>query len=174
MASLKPEERRELSTAYHEAGHAVVSFYLFMPFKYVTVTSDKTDASLGHVAWSRPPKWATDEYSSRPLQQREFWENHVMIGFAGRVAQQIFLGKRVQYGHGSDYQNIAEHSLRFGGSSPDVHVHWCRWLHARTKTMVETRWKDIEAVARALVIHKRLTHDQVTNIINELYTAPRR
>lgn len=158
--------RAELSTAYHEAGHAVISYYLCVPFEYATIVPSVADGSLGHVEWPHPPKWAFDESSSRSLEQREFWENHVMIGFAGRLAQGKFLGRKVRYGYKRDYQNIADAALRFGGPSPEVHVHWCRWLHEKTKNMVERRWVEIERLAQTLGKQKTVTYDDAIEVIS--------
>ena len=51
----KPEnkkERQELrEIAYHEAGHAVVSIFLKVPFEYVTILPTPEENSLGHVGF---------------------------------------------------------------------------------------------------------------------------
>jgi|SRR5579884_1318366 len=157
-------ERRKRQTAYHEAGHAVIAFYLFLPFRYASVKP--ADGALGHVRFRKAPKWAYDEYSSRPLAQRAFWENHIIVSFAGRIAEQKYRGSRVRLGHESDYRGIADMGLRFGGDDPKVHVHWFRWLQMRAKGMVDTRWREIEAVAEALLKHERLTRDEIQAVID--------
>src|SRR5437016_5042720 len=47
----------EAATGYHEAGHAVVSFFLGLSVKRVTI--EPTGETLGHTkGWSRPALWA--------------------------------------------------------------------------------------------------------------------
>ena len=165
---MKNAEKRKFATAYHEAGHAVLSWYLRLPFMYVTVLSDKESGTLGHVRYYSFPKLAYDECPSRPLAQRDSWERHLMCSYAGRISEQIFRGQRVRYGYEGDYEQMADQVLKFGGESKEVHIHWCHWLHARTKNLVEQHWREIEAVAEALIKRERLSRREVQQTIDQL------
>ena len=46
---MKSEKRQLMKIAVHEAGHAVVSYYLKTPLKYATIVPDKKGRNLGHV-----------------------------------------------------------------------------------------------------------------------------
>lgn len=156
-----------LTVAHHEAGHAVAAIYLGIPFQYATVLAEED--SLGHVLFKRAPKWACNEYSPRRLRQREYWEHKVIVGFAGRIAEEHFLGRGTRYGHHSDYQNIVDCGLPFWGANPEVHIHWFRWLHAQSKELVIRRWRDISAVANALIESETLSYQEIRNLVNKLY-----
>src|ERR1700689_4938661 len=117
---MKLAEQARASTAHHEAGHAVVAFYLAKPFRYVTVKPDEKAGSLDHVRFPRAPKWTVDSYSSRLLKQREFWENDIIASFAGPVAQQKHEGKRVRFGYRSDYGQASEHAFGSYGGAGDA------------------------------------------------------
>jgi hypothetical protein len=172
-------EARLRSTAYHEAGHAVVAYFLASqlisyvrePFRYVTI-KPKPGESLGHVRL-RIPKWARPhEEPSTPLawlKFQQYWEQSCIAAFAGRVAEQKHLGKRVRYGYDSDYASMVDVGLFIGGESRHVHVHWFRWLHMGASEWVNARWLEIEAVAEALMERQTLTYDEVRTVIDELF-----
>jgi hypothetical protein len=153
----------------------VVAFYLAKPFRYVTIKPDEKADSLGHVRFPKAPKWVCDDYSSRPLKQREFWENDIIVSFAGRISQQKHKGKRVRFGHGSDYAQASDHAFAsYGGrGGADVHIHWYRWLHARSNAIVELRWREIGAVAEALLKRETLSLDEVREVIDRALGLPR-
>jgi hypothetical protein len=72
-------ERQELRrTASHEAGHAVVSAYLGVPFDYVAISEDGT----GIV---QPPSMAEVAGTFRELAGR-----HLIVAYAGVEAQRAF------------------------------------------------------------------------------------
>jgi len=67
-------------TAYHEAGHAVVSSVLHMPFKKLSITED--ESSFGRV------DGYTEHTDFDPTSTRgRLWvERHIMIAWAGPLA----------------------------------------------------------------------------------------
>ncbi len=87
------EEDKEL-TAYHEAGHAVVSFFLPHTDPVQKVTIIPRGRAGGYVM-SLP--------EDRMAQSREHFEDQIAFAFGGRAAEEIFFG-RVTTGAASDIQ----------------------------------------------------------------------
>lgn len=110
-----------LATAHHEAGHTVAAYHLVLPF------------------------------TGAALKQRSYFERRTITAFAGRIAEEKFRGRKARWGYGGDYESIADVALKFGGYEEDTHVHWCRWLHAQSKALVEFRWKEVQAIAKELL-----------------------
>lgn len=87
------EEDKEL-TAYHEAGHAVVSFNLAHTDPVQKVTIIPRGRAGGYVM-SLP--------EDRMAQSREQFEDQIAFAFGGRAAEEIFFG-RITTGAASDLQ----------------------------------------------------------------------
>jgi cell division protease FtsH len=87
------EEDKEL-TAYHESGHAVVSFFLPHTDPVQKVTIIPRGRAGGYVM-SLP--------DDRMAQSREHFEDQIAFAFGGRVAEEIFFG-RITTGAASDLQ----------------------------------------------------------------------
>lgn len=87
------EEDKEL-TAYHEAGHAIVSFNLLYTDPVQKVTIIPRGRAGGYVM-SLP--------EDRLAQTREQFEDQIAFAFGGRAAEEIFFG-RITTGAASDLQ----------------------------------------------------------------------
>jgi len=87
------EEDKEL-TAYHEAGHAIVSFNLLYTDPVQKVTIIPRGRAGGYVL-SLP--------EDRLAQTREQFEDQIAFAFGGRAAEEIFFG-RITTGAASDLQ----------------------------------------------------------------------
>ena len=87
------EEDKEL-TAYHEAGHAIVSFNLAHTDPIQKVTIIPRGRAGGYVM-SLP--------GDRMAQSREQFEDQIAFAFGGRVSEEIFFG-RITTGAASDLQ----------------------------------------------------------------------
>jgi cell division protease FtsH len=87
------EEDKEL-TAYHEAGHAIVSFFLPHTDPVQKVTIIPRGRAGGYVM-SLP--------EDRMAQSREQFEDQIAFAFGGRAAEEIFFG-RITTGAASDIQ----------------------------------------------------------------------
>ncbi len=87
------EEDKEL-TAYHESGHAVVSFFLPHTDPVQKVTIIPRGRAGGYVM-SLP--------EDRMAQSREHFEDQIAFAFGGRAAEEIFFG-RITTGAASDLQ----------------------------------------------------------------------
>ncbi len=75
------------STAYHEAGHAVVAFELEIPFESVTIAPD--EESVGSMIYQRRLQ-KLDDYGSISARRRATLEAHVRVLIAGWIAEKRF------------------------------------------------------------------------------------
>jgi len=112
--SLIMDEKEKRMTAYHEAGHAIVSLHLPESDPLHKVTIIPRGRALG-VTMQLPEK---DKYS----QSKTYLQSRLSILFAGRVAEEMILGKeKVSTGASNDIQvatTIARRMVTEWGMSP--------------------------------------------------------
>ena len=87
-------EDDKMTVAYHEAGHAVVSFFLTNtdPVQKITIVPR---GRAGGFVMSLP--------EDRAVHSREFFEDQIAMALGGRAAEEHFFG-RVTTGAGGDLQ----------------------------------------------------------------------
>ncbi len=106
------EDEKKL-TAYHEAGHALVSLYVPGNNPLHKVTIIPRGRALG-VTWNLPER---DQLSQSKMQM----EGHLAMAFGGRVAEELIFGpENVTTGASSDIQqatNIARNMVTVYGMS---------------------------------------------------------
>ena len=78
---------------------------------------------------------------------------------AGDIAEHKFHSRR-RYGGGKDLQEAAE-LLSYISGSTEITSARLKVAALRAQNLVELRWKEIGAVAAALLEHRTLTADQV-------------
>jgi len=174
---LKPKERRrsatataaagarERATAYHEAGHAVACYYLGVKAKSATIVPDKDQGILGHVRHEDMFRGLNPEIdlSGRARLQME---RSIIISLAGMAAQRRYDRKSWRHYHGaSDFRAASDLASRIGGDSDGTNQ-FLRWLELRTDRLVESRWQNIERVARALLERKTMASSEIVEIID--------
>lgn len=88
------------ATAYHEAGHAVASLYLFRPIRKVTIIPDKKSGNAGacHNKGRRYLEGIDVQISGR---KRDRMFDEIKIYFAGMKAQRRFNKRSVRNWQGS-------------------------------------------------------------------------
>jgi hypothetical protein len=151
-------ERRELATAFHEAGHAVVAYRLRYAPRSATIIAEADYA--GQVAHPNVLRGINLEIDGSD-QARLRAERLIKICLAGPAAQRhhrptSFRRWQAQ----SDYDLAADLALHVTGGGESATM-FLRWLEVVTKDLVTGSWPQIEAVAAALMQHKRLTGTQV-------------
>lgn len=112
--SLMMDDKEKRMTAYHEAGHAIVSLHLPESDPLHKVTIIPRGRALG-ITMQLPEK---DKYS----QSKTYLLSRLSILFAGRVAEEMILGKeKVSTGASNDIQvatTIARRMVTEWGMSP--------------------------------------------------------
>ena len=153
------------STAYHEAGHAVVQAHFGLTIKKVTIVQH--GESLGHMK-GRMATNSSIEYDNNSGRAQLGVERDVMVFLAGRAAQREFMPRSVRSYHGrSDYKWAAELLGRLA-SGEELPVYF-KLLEIRVKGFVKKPLvrAQIEGVAKELLIRKTLTDKQVKAVIQD-------
>jgi len=170
-------------TAFHEAGHAVMSYRLRRGLKCVTIEPEPTKRSLGHTQ-------NTKKIGFRPdLRQQRKIEDEILICLAGPAAEREKRGLYNHRGAAADYQKAADLALYVCADEicayTDQHqlcafVHdvdaeqasaYIRWLQVKCRKIVELNWYIIEALASQLLEHKRIGARKVRTIIKNAIEA---
>lgn len=171
----KRETIKEQATAYHEAGHAVVAFFLGVGFrkKTLTIIPDKTSAGSFQHHTAFPginPEW---DNSGRARLQAE---KSVMISLAGGAAQKRFSQQSYRsWQNRGDRENAIDVLTHFVGDSAELTAYY-RLLEIRTKNMLNRPgvWPCIEDLAQGLLKKKTLSAKEaktsiqatMTNLVN--------
>lgn len=95
------DDKDEMLTAYHEAGHALISIYLLQE-KVPFLTIIPSTSGAGGVCFSIP--------NEHKMQNKEYFKFKVMQLLAGRASEQIFLNDpdKVTVGASSDIAKASE------------------------------------------------------------------
>jgi len=174
-------------TAYHEAGHAVISILLNkeQPIEQVTVMPRKN--TLGFVSYG--------EGKHRQNPTKESFKNRICIALAGRVAQAKKYGSEridtgassdlehanhyinlaiTEYGMDEEYQNLntkhlnAAKMLYINEKLFKRHNKWLKELTLKTKELVDKEWRLIDKVAQILIKEEELSGERLHKMTSEL------
>ncbi len=175
-------EDDKMTVAYHEAGHAVVSFFLTQtdPVQKITIVPR---GRAGGFVMSLP--------EDRAVHSREFFEDQIAMALGGRAAEEIFFG-RITTGAAADLQQatrlaramVMEYGMSdklglptygggasspfvgremgyFGGGGRDYSEEAAQTIDNEVKTILETNY------GRALEIIRE-NHDRMVNLSTTL------
>jgi cell division protease FtsH len=172
IEEMEEDQRRQV--AYHEAGHAIIQYYLRPEQRIVRVSIVRRSEALGYVL----PVPNYDIYS---LPLRSFLAD-IMVSMAGHVATKLFLGE-YWTGATSDFQQVRARLWQLGhygyfgpplemqpgislekDKSEIVQKFW-RKLEDQTTKMLTDHAAEVHAVAQALLDRSDLTGKQCIEII---------
>lgn len=147
----KAPDRGSRATAYHEAGHAVATYFLGRAgrVKRVTIVPDPKQDTLGcmhHAGARRRFRPDIDWDGATRLRL----EAEIMILLAGGIAEARATGPRAPGGCTRDDEHAADLALYAGASERQADP-FLKWLEIRTEELIATRWAQVEAVAAALL-----------------------
>lgn len=160
-------ELRE-QTAYHEAGHAVVSVALGLMGEHVTIEADHDSSGASMAAAEYP----TDEDAEalRLYAPGEFWLRQATIRYAGAAALRHAGYRRWREGADDDYTWAADAINRITGDDVSM-KHLFALAQRRAAVLVEHYWPEIEAVAKGLLAEATLTAEQVGKLFRDSHTS---
>jgi hypothetical protein len=172
-------ERRHSSTAYHEAGHAVVGLALKLPIAFATIKP--RGSTLGHVSEAPVGRSVGTVYARgsylKPIadlsEQDAFgnpvavhnhdWDAEIVMCIAGGMTQAKFLkdGRswRELGGTGGDKRAVAFALRKLGDKAGSIEEY-----EAECAKLVEQHWPMIEAVAAKLLEEETLSGSDVEDI----------
>jgi len=175
IEEMEEDQRRQV--AYHEAGHAVVQYYLRPDERIVRVSIIRRSEALGYVL-------PVPNYDIYALPLRTFVAD-ILVSMAGHVATKLFLGE-YWTGATSDFQNVRAriwqlaHYGFFGppldmqpmlgsGSAPreknELIEQFWRKLEDQTEQVLVDHAPEVHAVADALLERSDLTGRECIHII---------
>jgi hypothetical protein len=145
----------DLSTAYHEASHAVAAQTLGLLVTYLTIRPHPDSAGR--------TKFDTDTEGFQRLDDFEC----AIIKVAGEVGARMATGattiKEAPFNWFSDDED-AEHARRFiaslGGDELDVR----NWAVVRAYALLRTRWAAVEEIAAKLQRHTTVLGEEVSRV----------
>lgn len=168
-------------TAYHEAGHAIISKVL-MPFQkieQVTVTP-RSDA-LGFVSYD------TQDYQNHT---KAWFEQRICVALAGRLAEMHEYGAEgIEGGASSDlkqanslaYTAVAklgmdtrlfnicvesyEKQLLFQVQIEEIILEWLHQLTQKTQELIDTHWKKIDQLAKKLMDVEVVEGEEIEKLV---------
>jgi cell division protease FtsH len=174
IEEMEEDQRRQV--AYHEAGHAIVQYYLRPDQRIVRVSIVRRSEALGYVL-------PVPNYDIYALPLRTFLAD-IMVSMAGHVATKLFLGE-YWTGATSDFQQVRgrlwqlTHYGFFGppldveaqpgmavvkDRTGDVEKFW-RKLEEQTEEVLLKHSAEVHAVAQALLDRNDLTGKQCIEVI---------
>jgi hypothetical protein len=150
------------AAAHHEAGHAVAAWWHGMKFRRVTIKPDGD--SLGHVLLRQFPKWFRPDLEFDNPRVRLRLEHHIIVSFAGQLAEAKFRGRRPRWGMDGDNQQAVEMAYRVCGSreTAEAYLHYCLLA---SRDLVNVRWREIQALAAALLERNTLGYQSAAEVI---------
>jgi hypothetical protein len=178
------------STAYHEAGHAVVAQELGLGVRSVSIVPDEETA--GCCTHPKTHKFTRKVNEAGGYEHLDGWtrrraEGSIMILWAGTLAQQIYLDahqEEVNEGFGVMEINGETHITSHSDADqiidltsalmpdPNEHGAYQEWLRIRTRNMLrhDLVWAAVEAVARELLAKDKLSGKEVSAIWRASYS----
>lgn len=173
IEEMEEDQRRQV--AYHEAGHAVIQYYLRPDERIVRVSIVRRSEALGYVL-------PVSNYDIYALPLRTFLAD-IMVSMAGHVATKLFLGE-YWTGATSDFQQVRGRLWQlahYGYFGPpldrddagtklmdrrnDVIESFWHKLEDRTEQVLLQHAAEVHAVAQALLDRNDLTGKECISVI---------
>ena len=170
------------ATAYHEAGHAVLRYYLIDNHGIEQITVIPRDRSLGFVSFNNE--------NSKPNYSYKYITSQVMVAYAGRECEIKQYGKELGLNGGAsgDLQqatnlmnlainelgmddeigyvlNLKESSIERFHENSEVISKWAIKLQQETKELVEKHWDKIEKVAKRLLEDETISGNELEKLL---------
>jgi hypothetical protein len=165
----KKHTAMELS-AYHEAGHVVMTYLLKRQFRCATIDSRELDKEASGHIFLKPLKTLSLEgildYSFTRIQKSI--EQEVKIALAGEVAEAILLGRNDWISAKKDIQHCYDlcHFQCRNKEQYEAYLKWI-WLCVRDMLKLPCNWICVQSVVRALLKYRRISYRKARAIIAE-------
>lgn len=184
-------EKSMAKTAYHEAGHAVLSYFLLPDIKIEQVTVAPRSETLGFVSYHN------DDYVDATSKEELF--NDVCVLLAGRMAKMEKFGEEgmetgaindlevasmqvyaavalfgmddeIGYLNVSGVESVYDRKL-FSRRIEERMIAWIEEAKHKTQREVKRLWPAIEAVAKKLIKQEVVDGEELKKIINKAMKA---
>ena len=157
-----------IATAYHEAGHAVIS-RLTTPrisVRRVSIIADERQGTLGHVLHRKPHKSFQPDAVVTP-STRERLEANIIATLAGDIAERKFTGRKTN-GWCRDFDAACSLASCMVSGERELEA-YINWQGIRTEAMLDFPpfWGCVEVVAERLLTQQRLTCKDVERTMQD-------
>jgi hypothetical protein len=152
--------RNQWPIAFHEAGHAVVSWNRGIKIHRATIIP--SPEFRGRVEHSNPLRAVRLDWD-RSDRARRRAESMIVVCLAGPEAQRRH-SPRSGYLGASDHAEAADLASRFNGSDEAVNA-YLKWLSVVARDELAVLWPLVERVAHALVAKRTLTAAEVKALL---------
>lgn len=151
-------------TAYHEAGHAVVSWVVGLEIERASI--EPQGSSLGRVTTADIENMeAYDELLCR----------HLVSSYAGVKAEELCTGRPTDpdnpnldpKNQGSDWDTVVLLTLKLADREESAQAALQEWANEEALRILRENWRGVEAAAEALLRHRNLDSADLSRILEE-------
>ena len=158
---MNQEPRKNIVTAYHEAGHAVGAYFLGVRFDHVSIddTNDGHGSVLGLMTIAEIRRLSLA------------WENAV-VAMLGREAEQVFFGHAERRYLGSDARTIAGLYLTFFEDQMSCQLFRAELRSRTAKVVGRPGFREaVDALACVVRVEKVVPQSRAIAVIRSVTTA---
>lgn len=147
-------------TAYHEAGHAVMAHLCGQIVTTVEIVGDEEHTgSVSCLRFLEEPRWGLNKHMpSAAIEAR------ILCLVAGIAAEIIFTGDSSWREPEDDLDEAVRLALRIVGSCDRV-LPFLQEAREHAVDLLRRHWEAVEALAAMLLIHRRLSRDQIRDVV---------
>jgi hypothetical protein len=142
----------DLSTAYHEASHAVAAFESGLPVTYLSIRPHEDSAGRTKFDTHSEALAGLDDFSC------------AIIKVAGEIGARIATGSTERkfnwFAEGGDAEDARNFIARLGGDELDAR----HWAVVRAYALLRVRWEAVEEIASKLQRHTTVLGEDVFKI----------
>lgn len=167
---MNKRQKQLAATAYHEAGHAIMAWYLNRKIKSVSIL--KNEDSLGRTNYKGwKAKIDTNEVSEE--RARPYIEKAILVGLAGEVAEHIYTGRHNWRGSSGDYDAALRLAMLLIHDLEDELPAYIKWLRLRARNILQvaSHWHALKTLAEALLERKEMSGAEARETIFKSFEA---
>lgn len=171
MQELGVDDPELAATAYHEAGHAVITRWLGRSFRYASIEGDET--SSGRVVTHGVGDWFRPDSVVNGRTRRRI-EQDGMILLAGHSAEALATGVADFVGAADDYHltvGLVSYATS-GWKETEAYIGWL-WERVDAVLAIPAVWEAVEAVAAALLEQRTIEGSAARRLVDVALLAAR-
>jgi ATP-dependent Zn protease len=154
---------RDVATAYHEAGHAIVAWHEKMVVHKITIIPD--GETHGKVTHSNVLKSIHLDFNrSRRARQRA--ERSIRVALAGTIAQRRYKPKSWRRDHsGDDHAKAADLAMAISVSDIEAND-LLSLLDSQTTHIINRHWNLIDALAKEILRRRKMNSKEIKHFLS--------
>lgn len=165
-------EEQRVSTAYHEAGHAVVGAIFGRNPTSVDITPDQS-GNVGHTRFPNDVPACMKSFFDESPEKKHYLKVRVLTALAGTIAHDIKMpGREHDIGDARDdhqAMELAEESMSWDYDRAG----YIARMKVEAAEHLKAHWSTVEALATALLDHSELSAVELADIFNTTPISPK-